>query len=92
MSDLTSTAETESVTKPKEVALSAIVLGILAVVLAVIPGAAFVAFVPGLLALVMGVFGLRDPAQGSRRSFAGAILGPVAIVASILTISGALRL
>ena len=92
MTELSSTVDAEPATKPKELALSAIVLGILAVVLAIIPGAAFVAFVPGLLALVMGVFGLRDPAQGSRRSLAGVILGPVAIVVSILTVSGALRL
>ena len=92
MTELSSTVDAEPATKPKEIALSAIVLGILAVVLAIIPGAAFVAFVPGLLALVMGVFGLRDPAQGSRRSLAGVILGPVAIVVSILTVSGALRL
>jgi hypothetical protein len=92
MTDLSSTVDAEPAPRPKEVALSAIVLGILALVLSVIPGAAFVAFVPGLLALVMGVFGLRDPAQGSRLSLAGVILGPVAIVVSILTVSGALRL
>jgi hypothetical protein len=92
MTDLTSGIDAAPATKPKEVALSAVVLGVLAVVLAVIPGADFVAFVPGLLALVMGIFGLRDPAQGSRRSLAGVVLGPVAILVSILTVGGALRL
>jgi hypothetical protein len=92
MTELSSELDAAPAIKPKEVALSAVVLGSLAVVLAVIPGADFVAFVPGLLALVMGIFGLRDPSQGSRRSLAGVILGPVAIVVSILTASGVLRL
>jgi hypothetical protein len=92
MTELSSGINAAPATRPKEVALSALVLGVLAAVLAVIPGADFVAFVPGLLALVMGIFGLRDPVQGSRRSLAGVILGPVAIAVSILTASGALRL
>jgi hypothetical protein len=42
------------------VALSALVLGIVAVALSVIPGAAFVAILPAVLGGFMGIHGIRS--------------------------------
>ncbi|MCU1470539.1 MAG: hypothetical protein JWQ39_1688 [Glaciihabitans sp.] len=70
------------------VALSALVLGILSVVLSVIPGAAFVAFLPALLAGFMGVHGVRSRLDDRWQSIVGLVLAPVAIILSLATIFG----
>ena len=70
------------------VALSALVLGILSVVLSVIPGAAFVAFLPALLAGFMGVHGVRSRLDDRWQSVVGLVLAPVAIILSLATIFG----
>ena len=74
------------------VALSALVLGILAVVLSVIPGAAFVAFLPALLAGFMGVHGVRSRLDDRWQLIVGLVLAPVAIILSLATILGLTRL
>lgn len=73
------------------VALSALVLGILAVVLSVVPGAAFVAFLPALLGGFMGVHGVKDHLADRWQSVAGLVLAPVAIILSLVTIFGLIR-
>jgi hypothetical protein len=70
------------------VALSALVLGILAVVLSVIPGAAFVAFLPAVLGGFMGVLGVKAHLVDRWQSVAGLVLAPAAIILSLLTVFG----
>ncbi len=74
------------------VALSALVLGILAVVLSVIPGAAFVAVLPAVIGAFMGVHGVRSRLEDRWQSVAGLVLAPVAIILSLATIFGLIRL
>jgi hypothetical protein len=70
------------------VALSALVLGIVAVALSVIPGAAFVAILPAVLGGFMGIHGIRSRLADRWQSVAGIVLAPIAIVVSIATILG----
>ena len=74
------------------VALSALVLGAVAIVLSVIPGAAFVAFLPALLGLLMGVHGVKDKLADRWQSVVGIVLAPIAIALSLATIFGLIRL
>ena len=74
------------------VALSALVLGIVAIVLSVIPGAAFVAVLPALLGVLMGIHGVKDKLADRWQSVAGLVLAPIAIVLSLATIFGVIRL
>jgi len=74
------------------VALSALVLGILAVVLSVIPGAAFVAFLPAVLGGFMGVHGVKDQLADRWQSVAGLVLTLVAIILSLVTIFGPIHI
>jgi hypothetical protein len=73
------------------VALSALVLGVFAVVLSVIPGAAFVAFLPAVLGGFMGVHGLRGRLDDRWQSISGIVLGSISIVLSLATILGLIR-
>jgi hypothetical protein len=72
------------------VALAALILGIVAAVFAIIPGPSFAAFIPAILAVVLGIVALAR--KTPRRGFAlsGVILGAasllVAIIVSIVTI------
>ena len=74
------------------VALSALVLGVVALVLSVIPGAAFVAFLPALLGLLMGIHGVKDKLADRWQSVTGLVLAPVAIILGLATIFGVIRL
>jgi hypothetical protein len=78
--------------RPIRVALSAIVLGILAVVLSIIPGACYIAFTPALLGGVMGVLAIRRGVADQWQGYAGLVLAPIAIALSLLTIFGIIRL
>lgn len=72
--------------------VAALIVGIVALVLAVIPVVSFAAFLPALAAIVLGIVGLV--LQGRRRgtAVAGLVLGGVAllvaIVISVITIAG----
>jgi hypothetical protein len=74
------------------VALSAFVLGVAAVVLSVIPGAAFVAFLPAVLGGLMGVHGVKDQLADRWQSVVGLVLAPVAIILSLVTIFGLIHI
>lgn len=65
-------------------ATSAMVVGIVAMVCAVIPGLSFVAFLPAIAAAVLGVVALatKKPKRGS--ALTGVILGPIALLAAII--------
>ncbi|MDQ1530671.1 MAG: hypothetical protein QOE37_776 [Microbacteriaceae bacterium] len=64
--------------------LTALILGIVALVLAAIPFTAFVAGLPALAAIVFGIVGLvvRDRRRGT--SIAGLIIGVVALITAIV--------
>ncbi|MDI1343657.1 MAG: hypothetical protein PSV22_06105 [Pseudolabrys sp.] len=64
--------------------IAALVVGVLALVCAVIPGLSFVAFIPGGIAAVLGVIGLATKSPAFGQSLAGLILGPVAIIVAIV--------
>ncbi|HEY4266976.1 MAG TPA: hypothetical protein VGM94_02180 [Galbitalea sp.] len=82
----------ERVRRHIRVALSALVLGAVAVVLSVIPGAAFVAILPALLGLLMGIHGVKDKLADRWQSITGLVLAPIAIILSVATIFGVIRL
>ncbi len=48
------------------------------------PRLSFIAFLPALVALVLGIIGLASKAPGRGRALAGVILGPVAFVVAIV--------
>ena len=63
---------------------TAMVLGIVAVVFAIIPILGFVAFVLGPLALIFGVIGLTRKFTKKGTSIAGVVLGAVSIIIAII--------
>jgi len=72
-------------TPPKSgLAVAALVLGIVAAVFAIIPGPSFAAFVPAILATVLGIVALTR--KTPRRGFAltGIILGAVSLLVAII--------
>jgi hypothetical protein len=72
------------------IALSALIVGIVAALFAVIPGPSFGAFVPAILAAVLGIVALTRKTPRRGFAWAGIILGAVsllvAIIVSIVTI------
>ena len=78
-------------TNPIRVALSAIVLGVVGVLLALVPGAAFVAFLPALLAGLLGFVGIREKVADRWQAVAGLALAPIGVALSLLTIFGVVR-
>ena len=66
------------------IAVAALVLGIVAAVFAIIPGPSFGAFVPAIVATVLGIVGLirKTPRRGF--ALAGIILGAIALVVAII--------
>lgn len=66
------------------VALAALVLGIVALTFAVIPGLSFVAFLPATAALIFGIVALATKASGRGKAIAGVILGPIALLVAIV--------
>jgi hypothetical protein len=80
--------------KPRSpLALWAMIAGIVAIVNAVIPGLSFVAWIPAIAAITLGVIALIKKTSRRGQALTGVILGPiawlVAIVVSIGLISGA---
>lgn len=74
------------VTQPAsgKIALAALVLGIVAIVCAFIPGLSFVAFLPAFVALIMGIVALVTKAPGRGKALTGVILGPIALLVAII--------
>ena len=64
--------------------LAALVVGILAMVMAVIPVVSFIAFVPAIAAAVLGLIALIRHAAGRGRALTGLILGAVALVVAVV--------
>lgn len=79
-------ASTPPASPPKKgaVSLAALILGIIAIVCAFIPGLSFIAFLPALAALTLGIVGLLTKAPGRGKALTGVILGPVALVVAII--------
>tara|TARA_R110002051_G_scaffold314728_1_gene392131 strand:+ start:3639 stop:4478 length:840 start_codon:yes stop_codon:yes gene_type:complete len=70
--------------KPNRLGLAALIVGILALVCALIPGLSFVAFIPALTALGLGIAGLVSKAPERGKAVTGLILGPVALITAII--------
>lgn len=66
------------------VPLAAMILGIIAIVAAIIPGFSFVAFLPALAALIFGIIGLASRSAERGKSLTGVILGPIALLVAIV--------
>lgn len=62
---------------------AALVLGIIAIALAAIPGVSWVAFALAIIAVILGLVGLRKPAARGR-SLIGLILGGIAFILSLV--------
>lgn len=75
--------------KPKSgLTLAALIVGIVAIVCAVIPGLSFIAFLPAITAAVLGIVGLVSKAPGRGKALTGVILGPVALLIAIIVSVG----
>jgi hypothetical protein len=72
-----------TVLQANQFGLIALILGIVALVMAVIPGASLFAWLFALPAIVLGVIGLVRPAMRRGRALAGVIEGVVAMVIGI---------
>lgn len=71
--------------QPKSpLATSAMVIGIVAIVCAVIPGLSLVAFLPAIAATVLGIIALATKKPRRGRALTGVILGPIALVVAII--------
>lgn len=70
--------------KGRGIGIAAMIVGIAALVFASIPGPSFVAFLPAIVAMILGVIGLATKSSAVGQSIAGLILGPVAIVVAII--------
>jgi hypothetical protein len=66
------------------VGLAALIVGIVALVLAAIPFASFVAFLPALAAIALGIVGLVLAGRRRGTAIAGLILGGVALLVAIV--------
>ena len=77
-----------AVTKPSRLPLAALIVGIVAIVCAIIPGLSFVAFIPALTATGLGIGALVSKAPGRGKALAGLILGPVALLVAIVVSVG----
>lgn len=75
--------------KPKSgLTLAALIVGIVAIVCAVIPGLSFIAFLPAIAAFGLGIAGLITKAPGRGKALTGVILGPVALLVAIIVSIG----
>jgi hypothetical protein len=63
---------------------AALVVGIVAAVLAVIPGPSFVAFVPAIIAIVLGLVALIRKHPTPKRGVAAVVLGVFALIVAII--------
>jgi hypothetical protein len=68
-------------------AIAALVLGIVAFVMAVVPGPSFAAFAPAIVAGILGILALRRQSPRRGQAIAGVILGPVALLIAIIVSS-----
>ena len=76
---------TPAPTPPKSgIAIAALVLGIVAAVFAIIPGPSFGAFVPAILAAVLGIVALTRETPRRGFALAGIILGAVSLLVAII--------
>ncbi|HOT34490.1 MAG TPA: hypothetical protein PLW15_08595, partial [Rhodoglobus sp.] len=70
--------------KRSRLPLAALIVGIVAIVFAIIPGLSFVAFLPALTALGLGIAGLISKAPARGMALTGVILGPLALLVGIV--------
>lgn len=85
MTETPAPAAAPAAAKPKNpLATSAMVVGIVAMVCAVIPGLSFVAFLPAIAAAVLGIIALATKKPRRGRALSGVILGPVALLVAII--------
>jgi len=73
----------EAPPKRSRLPLAALIVGIVAIVFAIIPGLSFVAFLPALTALGLGIAGLISKAPARGMALTGVILGPIALIVAI---------
>ena len=71
--------------KPNETfSLLALVIGAVAVVMSFIPGLSFIAFLPGISAVVLGIIALALKKPGKRKSIAGLSLGATSVLIGLI--------
>ena len=84
-------AATTTPAKPRSpLALWAMIAGIVAIVSAVIPGLSFVAWIPAIAAIVLGVIALVKKTPRRGQALTGVILGPIAWLVAIIVSVGAI--
>lgn len=75
--------------KPKSpVALWAMIAGIVAIVSAIIPGLSFVAWIPAVAAIALGVIALIKKTPRRGQALTGVVLGPIAWLVAIIVSVG----
>jgi len=84
-------AATAAPAKPKSpLALWAMIAGIVAIVSAIVPGLSFVAWIPAIAAIVLGVMALIKKTPRRGQALTGLILGPIAWIVAIIVSVGAI--
>jgi hypothetical protein len=68
--------------------LWALIVAIVAIVSAIIPGLSFVAWVPALVATILGIVGLATKRPGRGKALTAVILGPIALLVAIIVSVG----
>ncbi len=84
------TAVTTAPNPRSPLALWAMIAGIVAIVSAVIPGLSFVAWIPAIAAIVLGVIALIKKTPRRGQALTGVILGPIAWLVAIIVSVGAI--
>jgi len=77
-------------TAPKKSALPlwALIVAIVAIVSAIIPGLSFIAWIPAVAATVLGIIALVTKAAGRGKAITAVILGPIALLVAIIVSVG----
>ncbi|WP_395652578.1 DUF4190 domain-containing protein [Brevundimonas sp.] len=68
--------------------LWALIVAIVAIVSAIIPGLSFIAWVPALVATILGIVGLATKRPGRGKAITAIILGPIALLVAIIVSIG----
>jgi len=64
--------------------VAALIVGLVAIVCAIIPGLSFIAFLPAITATVLGVIALVRKSSGRGKATAAVVLGPIALLVAII--------
>lgn len=81
----TGSASSSGLPKPSEtIALLALIIGAVALVMAFVPGLSFIAFLPGISAVVLGIIALALKKPGKTKGVIGLSLGAASVIVGLV--------